>query len=282
MRVRRHPTAHADCSLRLLLLCRQFIFFNVFASLLTNALGFFIPAYYSMKALQTPGNDDDTQWLTYWSVYGFFAVLETVSDHVLYWFPFYYTAKAILLVWLMLPATQGAKIVYANVLRPLFFHTPAGTVPKGFNEGSDSGLFSETTAKTAAPAASASTSASAAPPAGPTPAAAAGAGAAPAPAYQASAPTGHSSALPPFHAQAAPQAAAPSAGGVDFSSLASNLGHAAQGAGGAGGAGGFELPPEAQQALHFAQTHGGQALGSSGAHVPEGLESTLQSSGLRF
>ena len=44
------------------------IFFNVFglAQLITYFVGFALPAYFSCRALDTPGRDDDTQWLTYW------------------------------------------------------------------------------------------------------------------------------------------------------------------------------------------------------------------------
>jgi receptor expression-enhancing protein 5/6 len=40
------------------------VFFNVAAEFLVNAIGFAIPAYYSLSALFTTGAADDTQWLT--------------------------------------------------------------------------------------------------------------------------------------------------------------------------------------------------------------------------
>ena len=83
-------------------------------------IGFFLPAYFSMRALETPQPQDDVQWLTYWVVYGFFTFIETFVDFVLYWFPFYYTFKTLAIVWLMLPQTQGAKLVYTKAIRPFF------------------------------------------------------------------------------------------------------------------------------------------------------------------
>jgi len=47
----------------------------------------------SIKAIESNVKDDDTQWLTYWVVYGFFSLVEAFSDIFLFWFPFYYMGK---------------------------------------------------------------------------------------------------------------------------------------------------------------------------------------------
>lgn len=95
------------------------IFFNIAAGFLTTALGWALPAYLSLQALETPSSGDDVQWLTYWTVFGFFNIIETFSDMILYWFPFYYTFKCVFIVWLMLPQTRGAQVVYHKALKPL-------------------------------------------------------------------------------------------------------------------------------------------------------------------
>ncbi|KAF9434367.1 ER membrane protein DP1/Yop1 [Entomortierella beljakovae] len=94
------------------------IFFNFAGKLLSNLIGWIYPAYRSFKALETPEKDDDKQWLTYWTVYGFVAIVESFTDVLLYWFPFYFFLKTILLLWLMIPAFNGAATVYNRVLRP--------------------------------------------------------------------------------------------------------------------------------------------------------------------
>ena len=38
------------------------VFFNIFAGFLTNLVGFVLPAYFSMKALESPQPQDDIQW----------------------------------------------------------------------------------------------------------------------------------------------------------------------------------------------------------------------------
>ncbi|KAJ2644296.1 ER membrane protein DP1/Yop1, partial [Coemansia sp. RSA 1287] len=75
--------------------------------------------YASMEAIETPGKEDDAQWLTYWVVFGLFNVLEYFTGFLLYWFPFYYLIKLGFLVWLMAPATRGAERLYHSGLKPL-------------------------------------------------------------------------------------------------------------------------------------------------------------------
>merc|ERR1712225_61780 len=72
------------------------------------------------KALETPSQGDDTQWLTYWTVFGAFQIVEYFSDMILYWFPFYYSFKCAFIVWLMLPSTRGAEVIYQKAIRPAF------------------------------------------------------------------------------------------------------------------------------------------------------------------
>jgi len=95
------------------------IFFNIGGQFLTNVAGFVIPGYYSLEALFSVSKTDDTQWLTYWVVYAFLTVFESAVNAV-YWFPFYYTFKFILVLWLALPATGGAQIVFRSFLQPVF------------------------------------------------------------------------------------------------------------------------------------------------------------------
>ncbi|KAF9423321.1 ER membrane protein DP1/Yop1 [Podila epigama] len=94
------------------------IFFNFAGQLFSNLLGWVYPAYRSFKALETPEKEDDKQWLTYWTVYGFVSILESFTDILLYWFPFYFFLKTVFLLWLMIPTFNGAATVYNRVLRP--------------------------------------------------------------------------------------------------------------------------------------------------------------------
>lgn len=44
------------------------IFFNMFglAQPVSNLIGWALPAYLSVQAIESPGQNDDKQWLTYW------------------------------------------------------------------------------------------------------------------------------------------------------------------------------------------------------------------------
>lgn len=96
------------------------IFINTLALPVSNLVGWAFPAFLSMRALETPGHEDDIQWLTYWSVFGFFAFIESFALRiVLHYVPWYFPIKTAFIIWLQLPATRGAHIFYHSVFRPV-------------------------------------------------------------------------------------------------------------------------------------------------------------------
>ncbi|KAK2602168.1 hypothetical protein N8I77_008722 [Diaporthe amygdali] len=113
-----------------------FIVFNLGGQLLTNLAGFAIPGYYSLNALFTASQADDTQWLTYWVVFSFFTVLESLLS-VVYWFPFYYTFKFVFLLWLALPTFRGAEIIFRSFLAPTLGRYFGGSTAPGLRAQAD-------------------------------------------------------------------------------------------------------------------------------------------------
>jgi len=97
-----------------------FHFVNALAGPVSNLVGWALPAFLSFKALESPGHQDDIQWLTYWIVFGFFNFTESFALRaVLYYFPWYFAFKTIFIIWLQLPTFRGAQTVYLSVLKPV-------------------------------------------------------------------------------------------------------------------------------------------------------------------
>jgi len=122
-----------------------FIFFNIGGQLLTNVAGFIVPGYYSLDAIFSTGKADDTQWLTYWVVFAFLTVFESIISAV-YWFPFYYTFKFAFLLWLSLPQTQGASIVFRSFIQPVFarYFSGGGSTASGLRAKADATMGDKT------------------------------------------------------------------------------------------------------------------------------------------
>jgi len=98
------------------------IFFNMFglAQPVSNLIGWALPAYLSVQAIESPGTNDDKQWLTYWVVFGSLNLAESMGLRaILYWIPMWFVFKTLFTIWLMLPATRGAEVLYSNVIRPV-------------------------------------------------------------------------------------------------------------------------------------------------------------------
>ncbi|GAB9474578.1 hypothetical protein Gpo141_00011698 [Globisporangium polare] len=86
--------------------------------LVVALVGFIYPAYMSFKAIDSPSTDDDTQWLTYWVVYAFFSMTESITDLILSWIPFYFFIKVSFLVWCYHPSTSGSNVIYNTLIKP--------------------------------------------------------------------------------------------------------------------------------------------------------------------
>jgi len=96
------------------------LFINALAHPISNLLGWVLPAYLSIKAIESPGHEDDVQWLAYWVAFASFTFIESIALRmVLYYLPFYFVFKTMIILWLQLPGTKGARTLYFVILRPL-------------------------------------------------------------------------------------------------------------------------------------------------------------------
>uniref|UniRef100_A0A5S6R5G5 Receptor expression-enhancing protein n=1 Tax=Trichuris muris TaxID=70415 RepID=A0A5S6R5G5_TRIMR len=98
------------------------------AKLICNAIGFVYPAYVSVYAIESADKKDDTQWLTYWTIFALFSLFDFFADKVMSYFPFYWLLKCIFLLWLYLPIYRGAEKIYQSYVRP---YAVARLLPSG-------------------------------------------------------------------------------------------------------------------------------------------------------
>lgn len=103
------------------LLCLIILWSHGFDAL-CNLIGFVYPLYASFKALKSEGKGDDTQWLTYWVVFGAFIVIEDFTDAIFernVWSTVYFLLKIVFLLWCQLPQYKGANWVFNKVIYPV-------------------------------------------------------------------------------------------------------------------------------------------------------------------
>ncbi|PFH48204.1 hypothetical protein AMATHDRAFT_6011 [Amanita thiersii Skay4041] len=102
---------------------------NPLAAAVSNLVGWALPAYLSFKAIETPTPDDNVQWLTYWVIFAFLNFVESFALRlVLYYVPWYFALKTIVIIWLQLPAFRGAQVAYSTVLKPVLSNIHSGRV----------------------------------------------------------------------------------------------------------------------------------------------------------
>ncbi|KAF4573084.1 hypothetical protein EYR40_003833 [Pleurotus pulmonarius] len=103
----------------------------MFIFLISQALAawfaFLLPCYSTYKVInQTPPPQAELQrWSTYWVVLGAFLAFEHLAEWFVSWFPFYWEAKTIFLLFLALPQTEGSTYIYNVYLKPFFIKNEA-------------------------------------------------------------------------------------------------------------------------------------------------------------
>ena len=64
----------------ILVVCAVLTFVNLFGKYITCIVGVTLPAYWSIKAIESPYFDDDKQWITYWAIYGIFTLIDQFAN----------------------------------------------------------------------------------------------------------------------------------------------------------------------------------------------------------
>jgi TB2/DP1, HVA22 family len=77
-----------------------------------------LPAYLSYKALRSHDPAQSHPWLIYFTILSLALLFESWTLFIIGWIPFYPWFRLIFLLYLVLPQTQGAKVLYLNYLEP--------------------------------------------------------------------------------------------------------------------------------------------------------------------
>ncbi|KAI9496114.1 TB2/DP1, HVA22 family-domain-containing protein [Zychaea mexicana] len=94
------------------------------------------PAYSCFKAIKV---NDQTQFLPllmYWITATSFLLSEHFADLLLFWIPFYTEFKVLVVLWITLPQTKGAIVLYADFIEP-FLKKHEDRIDKAFIEIQD-------------------------------------------------------------------------------------------------------------------------------------------------
>ena len=102
-----------------LVLAVLFIFIGFCDQILCTFVSVLYPAWKSFKALESKDDNDDTDWLHYWCVFGFFCILDEFAGFLLAFIPMYFFLKVLFFMWMFLPTTKGAEKVYRFLVRPI-------------------------------------------------------------------------------------------------------------------------------------------------------------------
>jgi receptor expression-enhancing protein 5/6 len=77
------------------------------------------PAVHSIRAIESPSDEDDKIWLTYWMVFGLFTTLETFFGFIFYFVPYWEWIRLAFFIWLLLPNFNGAKVLYEGAIKKI-------------------------------------------------------------------------------------------------------------------------------------------------------------------
>ncbi|KAL2048672.1 hypothetical protein N7G274_000584 [Stereocaulon virgatum] len=92
--------------------------FDILPNLFSSIITILFPIFASYKALRTSDPAQLTPWLMYWVVLSCFSLVESWTWFVLSWVPLYAYLRLLILSYLVLPQTQGAKLLYQKHVHP--------------------------------------------------------------------------------------------------------------------------------------------------------------------
>ncbi|KAL2834234.1 TB2/DP1, HVA22 family-domain-containing protein [Aspergillus cavernicola] len=95
---------------------------GIFADLLSSILTILLPIFASFKALRSSDPYQLAPWLMYWVVLSAILLAESWAYFILGWIPFYSWMRLGFFAYLVLPQTQGARMLYQDYVDPFLAH----------------------------------------------------------------------------------------------------------------------------------------------------------------
>ena len=100
-----------------LIISKILVYFNIFDAVITNFIGTFYPSMGTISSIYKNDLEEQKDWLTYWTVFSCFVLLDMFSPIIIKIVPFYLVVKIILLIWLFMPGSNGRTLIYAIFVR---------------------------------------------------------------------------------------------------------------------------------------------------------------------
>ena len=96
-----------------------FLYTIIGMEVITNLTGFVYPAYKTWKYIDSKDNEEKNKWLFYWFLFSSIMLMETITNLLFLFIPFYYQLKLLFLVWLFHDSTRGSEIIYERYFKQL-------------------------------------------------------------------------------------------------------------------------------------------------------------------
>ncbi|KAL4794708.1 TB2/DP1, HVA22 family-domain-containing protein [Aspergillus venezuelensis] len=98
------------------------MFFGIIADALSSVLTILFPIFASYKALRSSDPYQLAPWLMYWVVLSAILMAESWTYFIIGWIPFYSWIRLSFFAYLVLPQTQGARMMYQDYVEPFLAH----------------------------------------------------------------------------------------------------------------------------------------------------------------
>ena len=95
------------------------VWLNIFDAVITNFIGTFYPSMGTISSIYKNDLKEQKDWLTYWTVFSCFVLLDMFSPIIIKFIPFYLVIKIILLIWLFMPGSNGRTLIYAIIVKKI-------------------------------------------------------------------------------------------------------------------------------------------------------------------